>query len=88
MTGFACDKLLALIEQRLQEGRRVVDVELPAYEGQILAWLYQAGEVLLRKESEEDGAVRLRVALSAADEGRLQHKMAEAALPFKGAAAH
>ena len=88
MTGFACDKLLALIEQRLQEGRRVVVVELPAYEGQILAWLYQAGEVLLRKESEEDGAVRLRVALSAADEGRLQHKMAEAALPFKGAAAH
>jgi GTPase len=71
-TGEGCDGLLALVSGRLDSTARAVRVEVPLSDGKTLAWLYERGEVLGRRDDGE--AAHLSVRLSEADLGRLRHR--------------
>lgn len=60
LTGHGEGELLGEIEDRLAEGRLVLDVDIDPADGQGLAWLYEKAEVLRRHDAEE-GGVRLTV---------------------------
>ena len=55
LTGQGEDDLVAEIEDRLAEGRIVLDIDLDASDGQGLAWLYEHAEVLARHDGETSG---------------------------------
>ena len=55
VTGEGLEDLLGLIERRLAEALDVVEITLPASEGENLAWIYEHGEVLSRHET--DGVI-------------------------------
>ena len=71
-TGERCDGLLALIAGRLEASSRAVRIDVPLSDGKVLAWLYERGEVLGRRDDSE--AAHLLVRLSEADLGRLRHR--------------
>jgi GTPase len=71
-TGEGCDALLGLIDRRLESEARVVRLEIPHTDGKTLAWVYDRGEVLGRRDDNE--AAHLSVRLSEADIARLRHR--------------
>jgi GTPase len=71
-TGEGCDGLLRLIDHQLENGARPVRLDVPLSDGKTLAWIYQHGEVLGRRDDAE--AAHLSVRLSEADLGRLRHR--------------
>jgi len=72
MTGEGCDALLRLIDRRLEDGARPVRLDVPLSDGKTLAWIYEHGEVLGRRDDAE--AAHLSVRLSEADLGRLRQR--------------
>ncbi|MCW5751408.1 MAG: GTPase HflX [Alphaproteobacteria bacterium] len=62
VTGEGLGELLALLDLRLAEERRVLELELAPEDGATLAWLYRHGQVLRRAEG-EDGRTHLTVGL-------------------------
>ena len=72
MTGEGCDALLRLIDRRLENGARAVRLDVPLSDGKTLAWVYEHGEVLGRRDDAE--AAHLSVRLTEADLGRLRHR--------------
>ena len=58
LTGEGEDRLTAAIEDRLAEGRTVLDLALDPTDGQGLAWLYEHVEVLSRQDG--DAAILLQ----------------------------
>jgi GTP-binding protein HflX len=72
MTGEGCDALLRLIDRRLEDGARAVRLDVPLSDGKTLAWIYEHGEVLGRRDDSE--AAHLSVRLTEADLGRLRHR--------------
>ncbi|MEE8516926.1 MAG: GTPase HflX [Alphaproteobacteria bacterium] len=68
VTGEGCDELLRMLDQSFQRTRRVMQYALKATDGAAIAWLYDHGEVLARRE--EDGRVYLEVGLDAPDIAR------------------
>ncbi|MGA8399022.1 MAG: GTPase HflX [Stellaceae bacterium] len=71
-TGEGCNGLLALIAGRLNSTARAVRVEVPHTDGKTLAWLYERGAIVGRRDDAE--AAHLSVRLSEADLGRLRHR--------------
>ena len=71
-TGEGCDGLLRLIDHRLEDSARPVRLDVPLSDGKTLAWIYEHGEVLGRRDDAE--AAHLSVRLSEADLGRLRHR--------------
>jgi GTP-binding protein HflX len=71
-TGEGCDALLGLIAGRLDRSTQSVRIDVPLSDGKTLAWIYQRGEVLGRRDDAE--AAHLSVRLSDADLGRLRHR--------------
>jgi GTPase len=72
VTGEGCDALLALIDRRLEADARIVRLDIPLTDGKTLAWIYNSGEVLGRRDDNE--AAHLSVRLSEADIARLRHR--------------
>ncbi|HEX5321542.1 MAG TPA: GTPase HflX [Stellaceae bacterium] len=72
VTGEGCDSLLRLLDARLDRAARPVRLEIPLSDGKTLAWVYQHGEVVGRRDDGE--AAHLSVRLSDADLGRLRHR--------------
>ena len=73
LTGEGCDGLLGALDRRLSAARRVLKLTVALSDGAALAWLYDHGEVLSRRD---DGAVAfLRVGLDPADAARFEHRM-------------
>jgi GTP-binding protein HflX len=72
VTGEGCDRLLQLVDGRLDAGLRAVRLDVPLSDGRTLAWIYAHGEVLGRRDDAE--AAHLSVRLSEADLGRLRHR--------------
>jgi GTP-binding protein HflX len=70
LTGEGIETLRALLDERLAAGYETLDISLPPADGARLAWLYEHGEVLSRRDSEE--AIRLTVRLSPADRARFE----------------
>ncbi len=68
ITGKGCDRLLAEIQNRLAAQRIVADLAIPLTDGARIAWLYQRGEVLRRRD--DDMVAHMRVRLQPADAAR------------------
>ncbi len=71
-TGEGCATLVALFEQRFDADRAAVELDVPLSDGAAIAWLYQHGEVLNRRDDETRAHFAVR--LSAADIGRFKHR--------------
>jgi GTP-binding protein HflX len=74
VTGQGCEALLALLDHRLDAGRRAVELAVPLSDGATIAWLYAHGEVLERRDDEQRAHFAVR--LSPADVGRFRHRVA------------
>lgn len=74
LSGAGCEDVLALIDRRLSARRRQVTVALKLDEGAPLAWLYDHGEVLARRD--RDLATEVDVRLSPRDLERFVKKFA------------
>ena len=72
VTGEGCDALLRLVDHRLEDSARAVRLDVPLSDGKTLAWIYEHGEVLGRRDDFE--AAHLSVRLSEADLGRLRNR--------------
>ena len=72
VTGEGCEGLLELIDRRLDSGDRVVRLDIPLTDGRTLAWIYQRGEVLGRRD--DNTAAHLSVRLSEQDIARLHRR--------------
>ena len=70
LTGDGLERLRAALDERLSAGMVVTDLALPPEDGAGIAWLYQHGEVLERRDAEQE--VRMRVRLTPADLGRFE----------------
>jgi GTP-binding protein HflX len=73
-TGEGCDKLLDLLDTRLDVGRQKLKLDVPLTDGAALAWLYDHGAVMSRKD--DDSMAHLVVKLSEADLGRFRGRRA------------
>jgi GTP-binding protein HflX len=62
LSGVGCDDVLALIDRRLSSRRRQVTVALKLAEGAPLAWLYDHGEVVARRDLDLATEVDVRLA--------------------------
>jgi len=71
-TGEGCDALLALIDRRLESEARVTRMDIPLTDGKTLAWIYDRGEVIGRRDDDE--AAHISVRLSKEDISRLRHR--------------
>jgi GTP-binding protein HflX len=71
-TGEGCATLVALFEQRFDADRAAVELDVPLSDGAAIAWLYQHGEVLNRRDDETRAYFAVR--LSASDIGRFKHR--------------
>ena len=71
VTGEGCERLLAMIDRRLDSEARSVRLDIPLTDGKTLAWIYRHGRVLGRRDDDE--VAHLSVRLSEADIARLRH---------------
>jgi len=67
VTGEGVSELLDLVEDRLNRDRAVFRVEIPAEEGELVAWLHRNTEVVAREPREDTISLRLRVPDKALD---------------------
>jgi GTP-binding protein HflX len=72
-SGEGCDKLLELLDRRLDADRHAVELDVPLSDGAAIAWLYRHGEVLHRHDDEQRAYFAVR--LSPADAGRFKHRL-------------
>ncbi len=72
VTGEGCQRLTAVIDDRITSGFNVFDVSLPLDDGASLAWLYDHGEVVDRRD--EEGGIILKVRIDDANWARFQQR--------------
>ena len=60
-TGEGCDGLIEMIDRRLESGSRIVRLDVPLTDGKTLAWIYQRGEVLGRRDDNEAAHISARL---------------------------
>jgi len=72
VTGEGCDGLMDVLDHRLDGDRHLVHLDVPVSDGAAIAWLYQHGEVVNRKDDEQ--AAHVAVRLSEADLGRFKSR--------------
>ena len=72
VTGEGCQRLTAVIDDRITSGFNVFDVSLPLDDGASLAWLYDHGEVVDRQDKEE--GIFLKVRIDDANWARFQRR--------------
>ena len=70
VTGEGCDQVLLLLDARVDGGRQLVDLNVPLTDGASIAWLYQHGDVVSRRDDEERAHISVR--LAEADLGRFR----------------
>ena len=72
-TGEGCEDLLTLLDKRLAQGEREIDVIVAPEQGAELHWIYQNADVLDRAD-EDDGSSRLRIRVAQPKIGTLLQK--------------
>ncbi len=72
VTGEGCQRLTAVIDDRITSGFNVFDVSLPHDDGASLAWLYDHGEVVDRQDNAD--AIHLKVRIDDANWARFQQR--------------
>jgi GTP-binding protein HflX len=70
LTGEGCDRLLQLIDEAIGRHQTTVNVQLAHADGSTMAWLYDHGEVVSRRD--DDDFSYLSVRLSPADLSRFE----------------
>ncbi len=75
-TGAGLDDLLALLDRRLAERGRIMELDLDAADGAGIAWLYRHATVLERAEL--DGRTRLKVAIEPAKSPQFERRFGSA----------
>jgi GTP-binding protein HflX len=70
VTGEGCNELLQLVDTRLGADRETAHLDIPLSDGATIAWLYRHGEVIERKDDDDNAHIAVR--LSPADLGRFQ----------------
>ncbi len=78
LTGAGLTPLLRAIEQRLEQGREVVYVDLPLGGGKVLAWLRRSGKVL--EEAYSENAVSVTALVTHKIAGQLRKQLADGTL--------
>ncbi|MDD9875867.1 MAG: GTPase HflX [Magnetovibrio sp.] len=71
-TGEGCASLRQLVADRLSAGFETLELSIDPADGAGLAWLYQHGEVVERRDDED--AIHVKVRLSPAEAARYQHQ--------------
>ena len=72
ITGEGTEDLLALLDADLGRRRQALNVHVPLEDGKTIAWLYRRGEVLARRDDQQDAY--FKVLLDEADTARLQKR--------------
>ncbi len=72
LTGQGIEALLARIDEKLQEKGTLVEVTVPASEGEMLAWCYRQGVIIRRQDDGEN--IHLTLRLTLAEKRKLQEK--------------
>jgi GTP-binding protein HflX len=72
VTGEGVDRLFTRLDRFMTDGRAVVDLTVPLTDGAAIAWLYDRGEVLERRD--EDAVAHIHVALDQADLARFERR--------------
>ena len=72
VTGEGCDSLVAVIDGRITENFQTFEVSLPHSDGASLAWLYDHGDVMERRDDEK--AIHLKVRIDAANWARFERR--------------
>jgi GTP-binding protein HflX len=72
VTGEGCGALMGLLDHRVEGDRHLIHLDVPVSDGAGLAWLYAHGEVVTRRDDEEEA--HLAVRLSEADFGRFKSR--------------
>jgi GTPase len=80
ITGEGIDGLFDAIDARLGSGDEILDLDLPAHEGRLIAWLYENADVLSRKTDEETGAMHLTLRIATEKKGRLEAQIRKSGL--------
>ena len=76
-TGEGCGRLLETLESRLRDARRVVEIAVDLADGAGIAWLYDHGAVLARRD--DSRFAHIRVDLSPENVARFEHRRAREA---------
>lgn len=71
-TGEGIDALDRLLDERMNAHRQVVDLDVALDDGAALAWLYSKGEVLERRDDEEQA--HLQISIDPADLARFEKR--------------
>ena len=71
-TGEGSRDLLGRFDQQIAAGFKTIAVELQHCDGATLAWLYEHGEVIERRDEAE--AIHIEVRLSSADVARFNQR--------------
>lgn len=69
LTGQGIDRLLARIDEKLREKGTIVQLIIPASEGEMLAWCYRQGVIVERQDDGE--VIYLTLRLTLADKNKL-----------------
>ena len=75
-TGEGCEGLIEAIDERLGEAGDLYELSVALVDGRSIAWLYDHGEVVSRRD--DDGFAHLRVRLGVAERARFAHRTAAA----------
>jgi GTPase len=79
ITGEGIDALLACLDTKLSQTRETLDLTVPLSDGATIAWLYQHGEVIARRDNEANAFVRVR--LDPADVQRCRQRLSTGKRP-------
>ena len=79
VNGQGCTALLELVDKRLNANRSIVEISLAFSDGEAIAWLYDRGQILERRD--EEISAYFRVGLDADDVARFEHRFP--AIPTK-----
>ena len=71
-TGEGCETLIATLDERITEHFRTAEVSLAHDDGASLAWLYDHGNIIERRNEED--AIHLMVRMDAANWARFERR--------------
>jgi GTP-binding protein HflX len=79
ITGDGIPELLDAIDTRLGASDAILDIEIPAQDGRLRAWVHENTDVLTRTTDEETGALRLTLRTTPENKARLEAQLRKSA---------
>lgn len=60
-SGEGCEKFLKAVDAKLSANHRIIEIKIPSADGKTIAWLYENGEVLSVKNTEENQILKVKI---------------------------